>query len=160
MVKVMSLLIFIPALIVTFFSNATPKPLTDNEVKTEIIREYLTNHIRFTGPCPCPDSVAADTSRCGSRSAWSRKPGTGVLCFLEDVKPEEVALWRNKHPADKIVLPLHKSEKQQKIDNTIYSYLSKYVIVKITNPDDLNIGGITLDDTKTDAVKEESKTDN
>jgi len=48
-------------IIVPIYSHTYPELLSDNEIKTEIIRDYLANFIRFTGPCP--ELKAADDSR-------------------------------------------------------------------------------------------------
>ncbi|WP_413730849.1 hypothetical protein [Sodalis sp. RH22] len=148
-------LLFIPILIFTSFSNAKPETLSDNEVKTEIIREYLTSHMKFTGPCPCPEIRDAVDSRCGARSAWSRKPDTGVLCYLEDVTPSMVEAWREQNKKPRVLPPRVKTDKEIKIDNKINDYLNKYVVGKVTEPDELNFKGLKIDDTKTEGVKKE-----
>ncbi len=148
-------LLSVSLLMLSTSTYATPKPLTDNEVKIEIIREYLTNHIRFNGPCPCPEIKAADDSRCGSRSAWSRKPETGVLCYLADVKPDMVTEWREKNATDKTINAKIKNQKEINIDNKVSEYLDKHVIGKVTHPDELNFEDLKIDDTKSDTVKKE-----
>ncbi|TCV97933.1 hypothetical protein [Biostraticola tofi] len=141
------LFLFISMTSISSFSIANPM-LSDNEVKTEIIREYLKRHITYTGPCPCPEIKAADGSQCGTRSAWSRKPGTGVMCYLDEVKPGMVDVWRVKNTNQKALPQRIMTAKNIKIDNKIDEYLKNYVINKITNPDDLNFKGLKIVDTK------------
>ena len=38
----------------------------------------------YSGNCPCPYSTAADGSRCGARSAWSRSGGHSPVCYKSD----------------------------------------------------------------------------
>jgi hypothetical protein len=42
---------------------------------------FGTNANNYDGPCPCPDSIASDGSRCGKRSAYSRTGGAAPACY-------------------------------------------------------------------------------
>ena len=38
----------------------------------------------YSGNCACPYDTAADGSRCGARSAWSRSGGASPVCYVND----------------------------------------------------------------------------
>ena len=42
---------------------------------------FGTSANNYDGPCPCPDSIASDGSRCGKRSAYSRTGGAAPACY-------------------------------------------------------------------------------
>jgi len=47
------------------------------------------------GNCPCPFNTAANGSRCGKRSSYSRGGGYSPICYPEDVTPEMLARYRS-----------------------------------------------------------------
>lgn len=69
-------------------------PLSDAEVKQEIIQESIAS---YPGNCPCPYNSASNGSRCGGRSAYSRKGGYGPKCYEGDVTEAMVKEWRARH---------------------------------------------------------------
>jgi hypothetical protein len=65
--------------------------------ETEIRRAILQASIAsFGGNCPCPESRAANGSRCGQRSAYSRPGGASVKCYPTDVTADEIERYRAK----------------------------------------------------------------
>jgi hypothetical protein len=44
-------------------------------------------HSYYAGNCECPNDLAADGSRCGARSAWSRPGGREPYCPTHRVDP-------------------------------------------------------------------------
>ena len=40
----------------------------------------------YTGNCACPYDTAADGSKCGARSAWSRSGGASPKCDLSSIR--------------------------------------------------------------------------
>ena len=70
------------------------QPITDAQVRQQIIKESIAS---YPGNCPCPYNVARNGSRCGKRSAYSRPGGYSPICYEEDVTPEMVNRWRNRH---------------------------------------------------------------
>ncbi|WP_213989667.1 hypothetical protein [Sodalis sp. dw_96] len=74
----------------------TVSKLSDDEIKTEILRDYLRYHIRDRGPCPCPELRSSDNKRCGKRSAWSRKANKTVMCYKDDVTQDMIDDWKEQ----------------------------------------------------------------
>lgn len=78
-------------------SQSDQDSLTDFEVSQTLIDASIE---AYDGQCPCPYSLASDSSECGGRSAYSRPGGEMPLCFPEDVTDEMVQAWRAEHPGD------------------------------------------------------------
>ncbi|UGA49400.1 MULTISPECIES: hypothetical protein [Dickeya] len=72
-------------------ADAKNTRLSDNQIRQIIIEESIAD---YSGSCACPYSSARNGSRCGGRSAWSRKGGAAPLCYKEEVTKERVARWR------------------------------------------------------------------
>jgi hypothetical protein len=68
--------------------------MTDDAIRRILIRESIA---RYSGNCPCPDTLASNGSRCGERSAWSREGGDAPLCYPKDVSSADVAAYRAKN---------------------------------------------------------------
>jgi hypothetical protein len=66
----------------------------DQEIAQAIIHECLAIY-HAERPCACPDDTARNGSRCGRRSAYDRPGGAAPRCYDKDVRPEEVAAYRN-----------------------------------------------------------------
>nr|WP_246753663.1 hypothetical protein [Dickeya oryzae] len=75
-------------------ADAKNTRLSDNEIKQIIIEESIAS---YTGNCACPYNSASNGSRCGGRSAWSRKGGAAPVCYKDDVTKEQVARWRENN---------------------------------------------------------------
>jgi hypothetical protein len=73
---------------------AGAQQLTDDQVKQQIIAESIAS---YPGNCPCPYNRAANGSKCGKRSAWSRAGGYSPICYPEEVTTEMVSAWRINH---------------------------------------------------------------
>ncbi len=101
--------------------------LSDNEIKTEILRDYLTYHIRDRGPCPCPELRSSDNKRCGKRSAWSRNANKTVMCYKDDVTQDMIDDWKERFA---LYGPKEKTEPKTKrgveIAGTVSEYLENY----------------------------------
>lgn len=72
-------------------ASAVAKGETDAQVRKAIISESIAS---YPGNCPCPYNTASNGSRCGGRSAYSRKGGYGPVCFDGDVTAAMIAQWR------------------------------------------------------------------
>ena len=68
--------------------------LSDTQVKQRIIKASIA---AYDGNCPCPFNSASNGSRCGGRSAWSRKGGASPKCYESDVSAADVKRWRASH---------------------------------------------------------------
>ena len=64
---------------------------SDDQIKQSIIQESIAS---YPGNCPCPYDYAANGSRCGKRSAWSRAGGYSPICYPEEVTPSMIEAWR------------------------------------------------------------------
>jgi hypothetical protein len=66
---------------------------SDEEVKQLIIQESIAS---YPGNCPCPYNRAANGSKCGKRSAWSKAGGYEPICFPEEITPAMIEEWRRQ----------------------------------------------------------------
>jgi hypothetical protein len=66
---------------------------SDDSIKQRMIEESLTG---YRGSCPCPYFLASNGSKCGARSAYSKRGGKGLLCYPEDISQEMVDAYRAK----------------------------------------------------------------
>lgn len=69
-------------------------PLSDAEVKQQIIRNSIAS---YPGNCPCPYSVAGNGGSCGKRSAYSKPGGYDPICYPSDVTPEMIRQFRKRN---------------------------------------------------------------
>lgn len=65
--------------------------MTDTQVKQAIVKQSIAS---YSGNCPCPENRASNGSRCGKRSAYSRKGGEAPLCYVSDVTKAQVEAYR------------------------------------------------------------------
>lgn len=108
---------------------------TDDEIRKIILKDYLTYHLAKRGSCPCPDMRAKGDSRCGARSAWSRKENKDVLCYNTDVTKDMIADWR-ENQEQKIakgqkteistVLTKEETDLEKKVNDFIENFSGKY----------------------------------
>jgi hypothetical protein len=84
--------------IITLLCVAAPataqRAPSDDEIAQAIIRECLAIY-HAERPCACPEDTARNGSRCGRRSAYNRPGGATPRCYVKDVRPEEIADYRN-----------------------------------------------------------------
>lgn len=66
-------------------------PLTDAQVKQQIIKDSIAN---YPGNCPCPYNTDRAGRSCGKRSAYSRPGGYTPQCYPKDVTKAMVAEWK------------------------------------------------------------------
>ncbi len=105
-------------------SNLTLSKITDDEIKTEILRDYLTYHLRYRGSCPCPEFRSSDNKRCGKRSAWSRRANKTVLCYKDDVTQDMIDDWREQFS---LRGPKEKVEPKTKLGIEIVGKVGEYL---------------------------------
>jgi hypothetical protein len=79
--------LFAAALIAAPVPCAIADP-SDEEIKQQIIQESIAS---YPGNCPCPYNHAANGSKCGKRSAWSKAGGYAPICYPEEVTPQMIA---------------------------------------------------------------------
>jgi hypothetical protein len=68
--------------------------LTDDQIREAIIAQSIAE---YPGNCPCPYNRAANGSKCGKRSAWSRAGGYAPICYPQEVTEEMIAQYRSGH---------------------------------------------------------------
>jgi hypothetical protein len=73
-------------------------PLTDDQVRQQIIHDSVAAYLATGHPCACPYNTARNGSSCGNRSAYSRPGGAEPLCYPSDVTDGMVRDWRGRHP--------------------------------------------------------------
>lgn len=71
-------------------ANAAPSQ-ADQDIRKIIVSQSIQS---YSGNCPCPYNFARNGSRCGGRSAYSRKGGASPLCYEIDVTDEAVRQYR------------------------------------------------------------------
>jgi len=82
------------AVVATGAANLAFGAPTDEEIKQLIIQESIAS---YPGNCPCPYNRAANGSKCGKRSAWSRAGGYAPICYPEEVTPNMIDDWRHRN---------------------------------------------------------------
>lgn len=106
---------------------------TDEEVKIEVLRDYLRYHLTSIGPCPCPDFRASNDSRCGGRSSFSKGWRAGVLCYKDQIRDFMIDDWRtNNSDRDNFLTKLFtqpplKSKNGGEWDKEIEEKVEKYI---------------------------------
>ncbi len=69
-------------------------PPTDAQIKQALIQHSIAS---TPGNCPCPFNTAANGSRCGKRSSYSRGGGYSPVCYPEDVTAEMIREYRSRN---------------------------------------------------------------
>jgi hypothetical protein len=92
--KMLQTIIAIIALLWLAAPATAQRAPSDQEIAQAIIRECLAIY-HAKRPCACPEDTARNGSRCGRRSAYNRPGGAAPQCYVKDVKPEEIADYRN-----------------------------------------------------------------
>lgn len=91
--KILNIFYFL-ILFIAVPSFAGDKYLTDNQVRKQMIEESIAS---YSGNCPCPYNLARNGSRCGRRSAYSRRGGYSPLCYPSDISSAMVQDYRKQH---------------------------------------------------------------
>jgi hypothetical protein len=66
----------------------------DQDIKQKIINESIST---YSGNCPCPYNSARNGSRCGGRSAYSRKGGASPICYEADITKEMIEEYKARN---------------------------------------------------------------
>ena len=66
--------------------------MSDAQITSALIQQSIAS---TPGNCPCPFNTAANGSRCGKRSSYSRGGGYWPICYPEDVTPAMLARYRS-----------------------------------------------------------------
>jgi hypothetical protein len=92
--------LFATLVILASFATAADAriPLTDSQVRQEIINQSVSDYLATGHPCACPYNSARNGSASGGRSAYSRPGGASPLCYPKDVTDGLVGDWRRSHP--------------------------------------------------------------
>jgi len=69
-------------------------PPTDAQIREALIQQSIAS---TPGNCPCPFNTAANGSRCGKRSSYSRGGGYSPVCYPEDVTAEMIREYRSRN---------------------------------------------------------------
>ncbi len=123
-------IVLLLASLLSIQSLATEKLMSDDQVKDEIIDNYVTKHLKKKGPCPCPYNKSKDGKSCGARSAWSRKNNKDVICYRSDVTNEMVEKWREANKLKAPVKELELDNKKVNEEVTVKEFDAKEVTVK------------------------------
>ena len=65
--------------------------LNDDQIKKILINKSIAS---YSGRCPCPYNITSNGSRCGKRSAYSRKGGYAPKCYKSDISDQAVKAYK------------------------------------------------------------------
>ncbi|AOA57708.1 hypothetical protein [Acinetobacter larvae] len=82
------------ALIIAVPIDAKQNTQSTAQIKQKIIQQSIA---AYPGNCACPYQAASNGSRCGKRSAYSRKGGYAPICYAEDVTPEMIRQYKARY---------------------------------------------------------------
>jgi hypothetical protein len=51
----------------------------------------------YRGSCPCPETRAANGSKCGARSAYTKRGGVGLYCYPSDISDKMLGDYKRRH---------------------------------------------------------------
>lgn len=91
----LSTALLISAFLIAPVANAkqSASAMTDAQIRSALIQQSIAS---TPGNCPCPFNTAANGSRCGKRSSYSRGGGYSPICYPEDVTLEMVRQYRSR----------------------------------------------------------------
>ncbi len=69
--------------------------MTDEEVRSRIVADYVAGF--RAGDCPCPYSYAWNSQQCADKSLYNRRTGRDVFCYPADVTWQEMRDYRERH---------------------------------------------------------------
>ncbi len=76
------------------------KPMSIADKKTaDLIVKQCRDLYKHKRPCPCPFDVAKNDELCSTNSAYDKKSGASLFCERSDVKPEDIANYKNLNEA-------------------------------------------------------------
>lgn len=87
----MSRFLILFAILFNFSSFAVAAEQNRERIKQILIQQSIDS---YSGNCACPYQSAANGSRCGKRSAYSRQGGAKPLCYPEDVTDKMIQNYR------------------------------------------------------------------
>ena len=70
--------------------GVTPEP-SDDEIRQILIQQSIRS---YSGSCPCPYNSARNGSRCGGRSAYSKRGGEAPFCHPADISDDMVRQYK------------------------------------------------------------------
>ncbi|PWD82987.1 hypothetical protein [Ignatzschineria cameli] len=82
----------------TAFTSNLAYAQSDDEIKNIIIQQSIASYPKS---CACPYNSAKNGSRCGKRSAYSKKGGYTPKCYPEDISPREIKEWKQRNNSRK-----------------------------------------------------------
>jgi hypothetical protein len=85
---------FIAVAVVLISMPVSAAPISDDQVRSAIIRESLAG---YPGNCPCPYNSDRAGRSCGRRSAYSRPGGYSPICYPDQVAPDMIRQYRDTH---------------------------------------------------------------
>ena len=95
MIILLIVMAILTALVVTFSNPvmANRFSMTDEEIIQTIIYQSIA---RYPGTCACPHNRSSNGSRCGKRSAYSRRGGYNTICFKRDITRQIIDNFRQQ----------------------------------------------------------------
>ena len=83
-------------LLLLLATAAEARPMTDAEIRQEIIRESIAAN---GGVCVCPWQKDRKGKICGSRSLYNQPGGVPPQCYPEDIDETGIEAWLNEKHA-------------------------------------------------------------
>ena len=69
---------------------------SDDEIRSEIIKESAAAYQAGGRPCACPYDKMANGAECGNFSAYSKPGAAAPFCYPKDVTDAAVQEWRQR----------------------------------------------------------------
>lgn len=85
----------IAILAITLSTVAMSYQASNDQIRSEIIKDSVSTYLSTTGNCPCPYNHDKAGRLCGKRSAWSKPGGQSPICFPKDVTKEMLDKYRS-----------------------------------------------------------------
>ena len=77
--------------------------LVSNQGQTQTPEQMISESLaNYPGKCPCPYSIMSNGNKCGKNSAYLKPGGYEPLCYLSDIKREEISKSSITKPLKKI----------------------------------------------------------
>ena len=79
--------------------EAVAQMTTADKKTADLIIKQCRDLFKHKRPCPCPFDVAKNDELCSTNSAYDKKTVGSLFCERSDVKPEDIANYKNLNEA-------------------------------------------------------------
>jgi hypothetical protein len=93
------LILVLPFLLVMPAFEAVAQMTSADKKTADLIIKQCRDLYKHKRPCPCPFDVAKNDELCSTNSAYDKKAVGSLFCERSDVKPEDIANYKNLNEA-------------------------------------------------------------